>query len=159
MTHYRPFETLDESDFVLADQEQETAMADWLVAYATHPDDGLFYQTNAEALVLEMIATFHPETMRLAHGFHGEKIALITPHATGMALARTMAYAAEMAAGQHINLGHYHKAQAAKCGERWDEMELSSRFQMIKDHGGSVRLAMLDAPPGLVMATLMQTFE
>jgi hypothetical protein len=157
--HHHPFDALCYSAFCLADCEQESALADWLVVYATHKDDGLFFQTNAEALVLALVRVFGDDTARLALGFYGEKLALLAPDAPAAARAAATAYTAEMAAGQHLDLAVYHQAQQDKCAERWNEMALPDRFQMVKDLRGSVRLALPNEPPALVMPTLMQTFE
>jgi hypothetical protein len=153
------FETLEQSDFCLNREEADTQFADWLVIYATHRDDGLFYQTNAEALEIELGRIFDADTARLLSGFSGEDIVVLAPDAPDAALVIAAAYVAEMEAAQHINLGLYHAAQVDKCGERWDDMALPDKLRMVKDHHGSVRLAMLDEPPALVMPTLMQTFE
>jgi hypothetical protein len=153
------FDALHLSAYCLASHEQETALADWRVVYATHKDDGLFFQTNAAALVLALVRIFGDDTARLAAGFYGEKLALLAPDAPDTAFAAATAYAAEMAAGEHLDLAVYHQAQRDRCAERWADMALADRFQMVKDLGGSVRLALPDQPPALVMATLMQTFE
>jgi hypothetical protein len=160
MSHFQhSFETLRDSELCLQDDAQEARLADWLVVFHTHKDDGLFFQTNVMALTREIDQVHGRETMWLVDGYHGEKIALIDPEAPIAALALAAAYAAEMEQGQHLDFGLYHTAQAEWCEERWKIMTLSDKMELVKTHAGSVRLAMQPAPPAIVMPSLMQTFE
>src|ERR1700719_3378046 len=104
------FERLKSGELSLSDDATETAMEDWLVITFTHRDDGLFYQTNVEALTDEINRVRGSGTMQLMRGFFGEKIALMGPTAPDAAFALATAYVAEMDAGQHLDLALYHRA-------------------------------------------------
>jgi hypothetical protein len=153
-----PFTTLADSTVALQDLAQETDLANWLVAWNTHGDDGLFYTTNCVALVFALNEVHGQDTARLADGDRGGKVALVRPERPE-ALALAAAYAAEMLAGQHLNMLLYRKAMDETCADRWSNMDLSDRIELIQALRGNVGEALPDTVPACVRPSFEEIYE
>jgi hypothetical protein len=153
-----PFEPLSATPFSLQDYGLEEALGDWLVAFSSHADDGLFYRTAVEALVLALDEAYGEDAARLVSGWCGEAIALVRPEDTD---AHTLAawYAAGMLNGQHPNPLYYRKVLGERCAEIWLEMATPDRVVMLQTYRGSIVDALADAVPDIVRARLEEMFE
>jgi hypothetical protein len=153
-----PFTPLAASPLVLRDKDLDRDLEEWLVAWNTHADDSLFYDTNIEALVFALNRAHGEDTAKLVFGTCYERIALVRPDQPE-ALALAAYYAARMLNGDHLDRAMYQEVLADACTDRWIETEISNRIEMMQMFGGSVGEALSDTVPECVRECLEECFE